>query len=123
MGSSDYLELAVRGAGLSLATYAVIGQVVKPGLRILAKRSSRSGRLTKAKEEMLRWLVRTLCVVVGAMLGSLPVWPAWMTQPTWGVLIGAISGSLSPIVHHAVSAALGERIKKIIGGASVTRHE
>ena len=114
-----YIELAVRGAGISLATYAVIGQVVKPGLRMLAKRHAGSSRLTRGQEDFYRWLARTMCIVVGALLGMLPLWPEWMTQLWWGLLIGAIGGSMAPAIHAAVSKALPERIKRIVSGGSV----
>ena len=119
MNTSMYIELAVRGAGISLATYALIGQVFKPGLRMLAKRKAKSGRLTSRQEEYYRWLTRTMCIVVGGLLGMLPLWPAWFVQAWWGVLLGAIGGSMAPAIHHAVAKALPDRIRRVISGGSV----
>ena len=119
MSVEDYIELAVRGGGIALATYALIGHIVKPGIRMIAKRGVK--RLSGRQEEFLRWLTRTMCIVVGSLLGMLPLWPEWFTQAWWGVLIGAISGSMAPAIHHAVAKALPERIKKIVSGRSVSK--
>jgi hypothetical protein len=120
MTASDYLDLLARGSGISLVTYAVIGQVVKPGLRMLAKYHSQPvGKLTKGQEEFYRWLTRTLCVFIGGLLGFLPIWPEWL-QLSWGPLIGCIAGSMAPGIYVAVSKALPDRLKKIISGASVS---
>ena len=121
MTTHQYIEIAIRGAGISLATYALIGQVVKPGLRMLAKLIGKTKRLSSGKEAFLRWLTRTLCIFVGAGLGGLPLWPEWFTQPAWGLLIGAIGGSMAPAIHHAVATALPERIKRIISGAPLVK--
>ena len=119
MTSGQYIELAMRAAGISLATYAVIGQVVKPALRMIAKRRAKTSRLSSRQEEFYRWLTRTLCIVVGGLLGMLPLWPAWFVQAWWGVLLGAIGGSMAPAIHAAVSKALPERIKRLVSGGSV----
>jgi hypothetical protein len=116
----DYVDLLVRGGGIALATYAIIGQVVKPGLRILAKYHSQPiGKLTKGQEEFYRWLTRCLCVVIGGFMGLMPLWPDWF-DTSWGPIIGCISGSMSPGIYLAVSKALPDRIKKLISGASVS---
>ena len=120
MTASDYLDLLARGAGISLVTYAVIGQVVKPGLRMLAKRHAHPvGKLSKMQEEFYRWITRALCVFIGGLLGFLPIWPEWL-QLSWGPLIGCIAGSMSPGIYVAVSKALPDRLRKIISGASVS---
>jgi hypothetical protein len=119
MTLSDYMELAVRGSGISLVTYAIIGQVVKPGLRLLAKRAAGSTRLSRGQEEFYRWLTRALCVVIGGLIGLLSIWPDWL-QTSWGPLIGCISGSMAPGIYIAVSKALPDRLRKIISGASIT---
>ena len=109
MTTSDYLDLLVRGAGVSLVTYAVIGQVVKPGLRLLAKYHSQPvGKLTKGQEEFYRWLTRALCVVIGGLLGFLPIWPEWF-QLSWGPLIGCVAGSMAPGTRMRTSLS---RIKR-----------
>ena len=118
MTTSDYLDLAVRAAGISVATYACIGQVAKPAIRMLAKRAAKGKRLTKAQEEFYRWLTRTLCILMGAGIGSLPLWPEYLASE-WGVLIGCGAGSMAPAIHHAVARALPKRIKKLISGGSV----
>ena len=120
MTASDYLELLARGAGISLVTYAVIGQVVKPLVRMLAKRSAKGGKLSRAQEEFYRWLTRALCIAMGAALGCLPLWPEYLPAE-WGVLIGCGAGSMAPAIHHAVAKALPARIKKLISGGSVVQ--
>ena len=117
----DYTDLLVRAGGISLATYALIGQIVKPAIRMIAKRIDDDGRLSRGQEEFLRWLTRTLCIVVGAAIGALPVWPEWMTQGWWGVLLGSIGGSMAPAIHHAVARTLPKRIKQIVSGSSVVK--
>tara|TARA_Y100001963_G_scaffold93365_3_gene128510 strand:+ start:5661 stop:6029 length:369 start_codon:yes stop_codon:yes gene_type:complete len=119
MTTPDLLDLALRASGVSLATYALIGQVVKPALRMLAKRHAGASRLTRAQEDFYRWLARTMCIVVGALLGMLPLWPEWMTQLWWGLLIGAIAGSMAPGIHRVVSRALPERIGRMISGGTL----
>ena len=120
MTASDYMDLLARGAGISMVTYAVIGQVVKPGLRMLAKYHSQPvGRLTKGQEEFYRWLTRALCVFIGGLIGFCPIWPEWF-QLSWGPLIGCIAGSMAPGIYVAVSKALPARLRKIISGASVS---
>ena len=121
MTPSDYVDLGVRAGGISLATYALIGQVVKPAIRMIAKKLDDDGRLSRAQEEFLRWLTRTLCILVGAAGGTLPLWPAWMEQQWWGVLLGCIGGSMAPAIHHAVAKALPSRIKNIISGGSLSK--
>ena len=120
MTASDYMDLAVRAGGISLATYAVIGQVAKPGIRMLAKYHSHPiGKLTKGQEEFYRWLTRTLCVVIGGIMGYMPLWPGWF-EPSWGPILGCIAGSMSPGIYLAVSKALPKKLQKIISGASVS---
>ena len=121
MTSSDYIELTIRGAGISLATYALIGQVVKPAIRMIAKKIDDDGKLSRAQEDFLRWLTRTLCVLVGAGIGTLPVWPEWLVQSWWGILLGSISGSMAPAIHHAVAKTLPDRIKRVISGQSLVK--
>jgi len=120
MTTSDYMDLAVRAGGISLATYAVIGQVAKPGIRMLAKYHSHPiGKLTKGQEEFYRWLTRTLCVVIGGIMGYMPLWPGWF-EPSWGPILGCIAGSMSPGIYLAVSKALPKKLQKLISGASVS---
>ena len=120
MTVSDYMDLAVRAGGISLATYAVIGQVAKPGIRMLAKYHSHPiGKLTKGQEEFYRWLTRTLCIVIGGAMGYMPLWPGWF-EPSWGPVLGCIAGSMSPGIYLAVSKALPKKLQKIISGASVS---
>jgi len=111
-------DLAIRAACLALATYAIIGQIVKPGLRLAIKLKEKRSRLTARQEEALRWATRTLCVVVGALLGTLPLWPAELSE-WWGVLIGAASGSVAPALHGVASKALPERLGRMISGGSL----
>jgi hypothetical protein len=119
MTLDNYIELAVRGGGISLATYALIGHIVKPAIRMVAKRGGK--RLSGRQEEFLRWLTRTMCILLGALLGALPLWPEWFAQEWWGVLLGAIGGSMAPAIHHAVAKTLPARIKKIISGGSISK--
>ena len=119
MNTSDYIELAVRAGGISLATYAVIGQVVKPLVRMIAKYIDDDGKLSRAQEDVLRWLTRALCVVVGGALGCAPLWPSWL-ETSWGPILGCIAGSMSPGIYVAVSKALPKKLQKVISGASVS---
>ena len=119
MNTSDYIELAVRAGGISLATYAVIGQVVNPLVRMIAKYIDDDGKLSRAQEDFLRWLTRALCVVVGGALGCAPLWPSWF-ETSWGPILGCIAGSMSPGIYVAVSKALPKKLQKVISGASVS---
>jgi len=120
MTVSDYMDLAMRMGGISLATYAIVGQVVKPTLRMAAKRHAKKGRLTKAQEGFYSWLTRVMSVGAGCLLGTLPLWPAWL-EAAWHPLLGLIAGGMAPAVHHAVAKSLPARIKKILSGGSVTK--
>lgn len=119
MTTSDYMDLILRAGGLSLAIYALVGQVAKPALRMMAKRHAKGGKLSRGQEEFYRWLTRALCVCIGGLVGLAPLWPEWL-QSGWGPIIGCVSGSMSPGIYVAVSKALPARIKKIISGASVS---
>ena len=119
MTVSDYMDLAIRAGGISLATYAVIGQVAKPLIRIVAKKIDDDGKLSRAQEEFLRWLTRAMCVAIGGAMGCMPLWPGWF-EPSWGPLLGCIAGSMSPGIYVAVSKALPAKIQKVISGASVS---
>ena len=119
MNWNELMDLAIRIGGLSLATYALVGQVCKPTLRMIAKRHATRGRLTKSQEAFYSWLTRLLSVVVGGLLGLLPLWPSWL-QPAWFPLLGLIAGSMAPGIHHAVAAALPERIHNLLSGSPVT---
>tara|TARA_R110000751_G_scaffold270503_1_gene370273 strand:+ start:118 stop:489 length:372 start_codon:yes stop_codon:yes gene_type:complete len=119
MTVSDYMDLAIRAGGISLATYAVIGQVAKPLIRMIAKYRDDDGKLSRAQEEFLRWLTRSLCVAIGGIMGYMPLWPGWF-EPSWGPILGCIAGSMSPGIYLAVSKALPKKLQKIISGASVS---
>jgi len=115
----ELADLGIRTGGVSLATYALVGQAIKPTLRMIAKRQATRGRLTKSQEAFYSWLTRLLSVIVGALLGLLPLWPSWL-QPAWFPLLGLIAGSLAPGIHHAVAAALPKRIHNLLSGSPVT---
>jgi len=117
--TSDYMDLILRAGGLSLAIYALVGQVAKPALRMMAKRHAKGGKLSRGQEEFYRWLTRALCVCIGGFMGCMPLWPSWF-DTSWGPIIGCISGSMSPGIYIAVSKALPDRLRKIISGASVS---
>lgn len=119
MTASDYMDLALRAGGISLATYAVIGQVAKPLIRMVAKYIDDDGKLSRAQEDFLRWLTRTLCVVIGGLMGCMPLWPSWF-ETSWGPILGCIAGSMSPGIYVAVSKALPDKLQKVISGASVS---
>lgn len=121
MTTTDYFDLAVRMCGLACACYAITGQVVKPGLRMLAKRSAKGGRLSRAQEAFYAWLTRTMSVSVGAAIGMAPLWPSWLSQEAWHPLIGAVAGSMAVPIHAAISKTLPARIKAVIAGGSVTK--
>ena len=119
MTASDYMDLALRAGGISLATYAVIGQVAKPLIRMVAKYIDDDGKLSRAQEDFLGWLTRTLCVVIGGLMGCMPLWPSWF-ETSWGPILGCIAGSMSPGIYVAVSKALPDKLQKVISGASVS---
>ena len=120
MTVNDYVDLAVRAGGISLVTYAVIGQVAKPLIRMIAKYIDDDGKLSRAQEDFLRWLTRTLCVFIGGALGCMPLWPSWF-EASWGPIIGCIAGSMAPGIYVAVSKALPKKLQEVISGASISR--
>jgi hypothetical protein len=113
----ELADLGIRVGGVSLATYAIVGQVIKPTLRMIAKRHA--SRLTKKQEAFYSWLTRVLSIVVGCLLALLPLWPAFL-ESSWQPLLGLIAGSLAPGIHRAVAASLPARIKKLLSGGSVS---
>jgi len=116
----ELVDLCIRVGGVSMATYAIVGQVFKPTLRMIAKRQAKGGRLTRAQEAFYSWLTRVLSVGVGCLFGLLPLWPGWLVD-AWRPLLGLIAGSLAPAIHKAVSVSLPARIKSLLSGGSVTK--
>ena len=127
-----HADVLVRLVVLALASYALVGQVGKPGLRLLVRwRRRRAGALSRLTEEAIRWATRVGALVIGGGLGALPVWPAGVSA-TWGVLLGVVAGSLAPGLHHATERALASRIAALalparaaafLGGGSVVHEE
>lgn len=115
MTTSDYLLLSVEVACLALVVYGLVGQVGKPGIRLLYRRR----RLTQRQAQANRLLVRALALVVGGCLGLLPIWPGWLL-PAWGPLLGVVAGSLCIPMHSAVKAALPGAVSRVLTGGSVT---
>jgi hypothetical protein len=122
----DLADLLLRVAGLGLASGAVV-QVAKFHMRLVLE----LGRRFPAEGTPLRGLwrsgVRTLAVVVGALLGLLDVWPAWAGwQAAWGPLLGLVAGVLSfalydsalSLVDGAPGVLLGALSKRLGGGAA-----
>jgi hypothetical protein len=99
--ASNYLLLSVEVACLALAVYGLVGQVGKPAIRLLYRRR----RLTQRQAQANRLLVRALALVVGGLLGLLPIWPGWLL-PAWGPLLGVVAGSLCWAIHPAVKAVV-----------------
>jgi len=118
MELSELAAIAIRVGGLSLAVYALIGQVVKPLLRIIAKRQRGNGRLTKGQEAFYAWLTRALSVGTGAGLGFLPLWPDHV-MAAWGPLLGVVAGSFAPALHAAVGKVIPEAVARLISGRGV----
>jgi len=114
---------------LALAVYAVVGQVVKPGLRLWVTRKpapepkdSDEAKVFKAarlrKAAIHRYVVRVLAVVLGAVGGLIPIWPDWM--PLWGgVLAGLSAGTFSTTIYAIVKDRLPAWADKL-GGAAVS---
>ena len=101
MTAANYLLLSVEVACLALATYGLVGQVGKPAIRLLYRRRRLSTRQAQAN----RLLVRALALVVGGLLGLLPIWPGWLL-PAWGPLLGVVAGSLCWAIHPAVKGVV-----------------
>ena len=118
-----YVDVLVRACALAVADYAIVGQGVKPLLRLLVRRWRRGRRLTAGQEAALRVVTRAGAVLVGGALGALPmVWPAELPA-VWGILLGIGAGGLATQIHHAVERALPARVAAILGGGSVVHHE
>ena len=63
-----HADVLVRLGVLALAAYALVGQVGKPGLRLLVRwRRHRAGALSRLAEEAIRWATRA-----GAAVHRLP---------------------------------------------------
>ena len=122
MTPADYADLSIRACALALASYAIVGQVRKPLLRLLVGRWRRGKAPTRGQEAALRAVTRSGAVVVGGLLGLLDVWPTWF-QAAWGPLLGLGAGGLAVPIHHAVERALPARIAAVIGGGSVVHRE
>ena len=116
MTASDYFDLAARCCAVGVCSYVLVGQVIKPGLRLLAKWAAHPvGKLTKGQEDFFRWLTRALAVVLGGLIGLLPLWPDWF-QPAWGPLLGCVGGGLSPGIYTAVNKALPAAVARTLNG-------
>ena len=115
MTTADYLLLAIETGLLSLATYGIVGQVFKPGLRLL----SPAGKLPARRYELSRWLTRLAALLVGFGLGLIPLWPDWLPY-WWGPVLGLVGGSLCIPMHSAVKAALPGAVSRVLTGGSVT---
>ena len=116
MSPSDYFDLAARCCAVGVCSYVLVGQVIKPGLRLLAKYHAHPvGKLTKGQEEFYRWLTRALAVVLGGLIGLLPLWPEWFLS-AWGPLLGCVGGGLSPGIYTAVNKALPAAVARVLTG-------
>ena len=119
MTTANYLDLAMRAAAIGLVCFAITGQVIKPGLRMLAKKSRAGEKLTRAQEEFYRWITRLICLTLGFLLGMLPLWPSWMIQAWWGPLLGLCGGSFAPALHHALNKAIPSAAARLISGKGI----
>jgi len=119
MNAGDYLDLGVRLCAIGVCSYIVVGQVIKPGLRLAAKYHSQPvGKLTKGQEEFYRWLTRSMAVCMGGAMGLLPLWPEWLMS-AWGPVLGLVGGGLAPGIYMAVNKALPKAAARLISGAGV----
>ena len=115
MTAGDYFDLAVRCCAIGVCSYILVGQVIKPGLRLIARWRSTDGKLSRAQEGFFRWLTRALAVCLGGALGLLPLWPEWLLA-SWGPLLGCLGGGLSPGIYAATNKALPAAVARAIGG-------
>lgn len=118
MSPADYTLISAEVAVISLAIYAIVGQAVKPGIRLL----SPAGRLSSRRYAAHRWIVRVLALLLGVVAGYLPIWPSWML-PAWGPILGVVAGSLCMPMHRAVKAALPDAVARVLTGGSVSDGE
>ena len=116
----DYMGIALRVVMLAVVSYGVVGQILKPGLRLLVRwRRRRGGPLSTRTEEALRWFARVATALLGSLLGLLPaVWPSEVPG-VWGVLLGAAAGFLAVPIHHGLEAALPAGFMRLLGGPSI----
>ena len=103
MTAADYFDLAARCCAVGVCSYVLVGQVIKPGLRLLAKYHAHPV------------LTRALAVVLGGLIGLLPLWPEWF-QAAWGPLLGCVGGGLSPGIYTAVNKALPAAVARVLNG-------
>lgn len=105
----------------ALATYGVVGQVIKPGLRALARRRrSRGGtRLTPRESAAISWATRALALAVGALLGLVPAWHGEAAGP----LVGLAAGCLCVPLHAAVVRALPAAVARALAGGDAQGEE
>jgi hypothetical protein len=118
MTAADYFDLAVRCCSIGVVGYILVGQVIKPGLRLIARWRSTDGKLSRAQEGFFRWLTRALAVMLGAALGCLPLWPDWLL-PAWGPLLGCLGGGLSPGIYAATKKALPAAVARVLNGKGI----
>ena len=96
----------------------LVGQVIKPGLRLVARWRAGGGKLSRGQEAFFRWLTRALAVTLGGALGLLPLWPDSL-PPAWGPLLGCLGGGLSPGIYLAAKKALPAAVARVLNGAGV----
>ena len=118
MGVAEYFDLAVRCCAIGVCSYVLVGQVIKPGLRLVARWRAGGGKLSRGQEAFFRWLTRALAVPLGGALGLLPLWPDSLL-PAWGPLLGCLGGGLSPGIYVAAKKALPAAVARVLNGAGV----
>tara|TARA_R100001594_G_scaffold25875_3_gene50432 strand:+ start:14799 stop:15164 length:366 start_codon:yes stop_codon:yes gene_type:complete len=118
MSASEYFDLAVRMCVIGVAAYVLTGQVAKPGIRMIAKALDDDGRLSRGVEDLLRWLTRATAILLGAAMGSLPLWPEGLGGD-WGPILGLVGGSLAPGIYQAAKKALPAAVARAISGKGV----
>ena len=112
---TEYFDLAVRCCAVGVCSYVLVGQVIKPGLRLVARWRSTDGNLSRGQEGFFRWLTRALAVCLGGAIGLLPLWPEGLAA-AWGPLLGCLGGGLSPGIYTAVKKALPAAVARALNG-------
>jgi hypothetical protein len=117
---NDYMVVGAVGCVVAMASYALVGQVLKPLLRIWAKLKARkAGRKLYPEEVALfKTLTQSGAVIVGGVMGVGPIWPD-MVPMALGPLLGLGFGSLAIPLHAVIKKTLPARVASIIAGKSV----
>jgi len=116
---TDYTLIVAIGCVIAVASYGLVGQLLKPMLRLWARMKARkAGRKLYPEEvELFKIMTQSGAVVSGGLMGAGPIWPE-MIPWAMGPLLGLAFGSLAIPLHSAVKKALPEKVASVISGKS-----